>query len=119
MSAVFSKGISGNSSGTWEDNNVRVWKAEAAAPMGPLRPREKEAVAYRSALKAKFSHLPEIKRIAKHHHVPKYIKRTTEKLKIRRDAAQQKEERRTARQQAKDKPKKKTEKQKPVLKEIA
>ena len=56
-----------------DDMNVRVWKAEAGSQLGTLLPREKRTKQYRDALKNRFKHMPEIKRIARHQHVPKAI----------------------------------------------
>ena len=56
-----------------DDMNVRCWKAEASAQLGTLLPREKRKKQYQAALKDRFKHMPEIKRIARHHHVPKAI----------------------------------------------
>tara|TARA_Y100000746_G_scaffold143428_1_gene122677 strand:+ start:154 stop:495 length:342 start_codon:yes stop_codon:yes gene_type:complete len=56
-----------------DDMNVRVWKAEAGSQLGMLLPREKRKKQYRDALKDRFKHMPEIKRITRHQHVPKAI----------------------------------------------
>merc|ERR1712187_861129 len=77
-----------------EDTNVRVWKAKADQKLGTLSDRERQASAYREALKVKFQKLPEISRIKRHIHVPKMIKRNTEKRRIMRDARARKEENR-------------------------
>ena len=53
--------------------NVRVWKAKAGSQLGTLLPREKRAKQYRNALQERFKHMPEIKKIARHQHVPKAI----------------------------------------------
>lgn len=42
---------------------LRVWKAKAAAPLGPQVYRERAALAYREKLLEKYERLPEIKRI--------------------------------------------------------
>lgn len=39
-----------------EDTNVRIWKAQAADPMKPLLPREKEKLAYYEKLKKKYKY---------------------------------------------------------------
>ncbi|CEM15727.1 unnamed protein product [Vitrella brassicaformis CCMP3155] len=75
-----------------EDTNVRVWKAEASKPLGPRPFRERQAMAYRDALKRKFQHLKEIRRIARHRHVPSLIKKHTEKRRIMAQAKKRKEE---------------------------
>lgn len=55
--------------------------------MFQLKPREKEAFKYNEALKQKFSTHPQIKRIARHRQVPRYIFKQQDLLK----AAKQKE----------------------------
>eukprot|EP00922_Rhytidocystis_sp_ex-Travisia-forbesii_P053979 GHVS01080104.1.p1 GENE.GHVS01080104.1~~GHVS01080104.1.p1 ORF type:complete len:470 (+),score=53.46 GHVS01080104.1:1-1410(+) len=76
------------------DMCVRVWKAEASGALGARRHREKAALEYREALKTKFSHLPEIKRIQRHHHVPALVKRTAEKQRVVAQSAKRKEDNR-------------------------
>jgi WD repeat and SOF domain-containing protein 1 len=48
-----------------DDMNVRIWKADASAPLGRQLPRERAQSDYLGALKKRFGHLPEIRRIAK------------------------------------------------------
>lgn len=79
-----------------EDCNIRVWKAKADMKLGTLTDREKRATAHREALKKKFQHLPEIKRIARHRHVPKMILNLTTKRRIMKDAKKRKESNRRA-----------------------
>ncbi|PHJ19549.1 sof1 family domain-containing protein [Cystoisospora suis] len=74
------------------DMCVRVWKTDASAQLGPRTYRERQAIAYRKALTEKFAHLKEIKRIARHHHVPKLIKKTQEKKRIMEDARKRRED---------------------------
>eukprot|EP00745_Piridium_sociabile_P007509 TRINITY_DN149433_c0_g1_i2.p2 TRINITY_DN149433_c0_g1~~TRINITY_DN149433_c0_g1_i2.p2 ORF type:complete len:170 (+),score=7.48 TRINITY_DN149433_c0_g1_i2:920-1429(+) len=77
-----------------EDANLRVWKAQASLPLGPRSYREREANAYRDALKKKFAHLRDIRRIARHRHVPSLIKSTTLKRKVMEQSRKRKEENR-------------------------
>lgn len=56
-----------------DEMNIRVWKANASEKLGPLRPREKATFNYNEKLKEKFSHHPEVKRIARNRHLPKAI----------------------------------------------
>lgn len=74
-----------------EDSNIRVWKAKSDQKLGVLTEREKHAVAYREKLVEKFARLPEVKRIKRHHHVPKYVKSLSEKRRVMRDARSRKE----------------------------
>lgn len=77
-----------------EDTNIRVWKRKADEKLGGKTEREREAVAYREALKEKFKRMPEINRIKRHHHVPKMIKSISDKRRIMREARVKKEQNR-------------------------
>merc|ERR1712226_337486 len=74
-----------------EDTNVRVWKTRSDQKLGVLTEREKHAVAYRDKLVEKFSRLPEIKRIKRHSHVPKFVKSMSTKRRTMRDARARKD----------------------------
>lgn len=56
-----------------DDTNVRLWKAIASEQMGVLLPRERKKHDYLAAVKKRYKHLPEIKRIDRHRHLPKPI----------------------------------------------
>ena len=56
-----------------EDMNIRMWKAKASQPLGYINKRHENSLNYRDALKEKFGQVKEIKRIARHRHLPKYI----------------------------------------------
>lgn len=56
-----------------DEMNIRVWKAKASEKLGVLTPRERTALDYADALKAKFASHPQVKRIARHRHVPKHV----------------------------------------------
>ncbi|CAM6094942.1 unnamed protein product [Calypogeia fissa] len=56
-----------------DDTNIRLWKAQASEQLGVLLPREKQKQAYLNAVKDRYSHLPELKRIERHRHLPKPI----------------------------------------------
>lgn len=75
-----------------EDTNVRVWKRKADEKLGVHTDREKQAAAYREALKEKFQRLPEIARIKRHKHVPKMVKSLTDRRRIIREAKARKTE---------------------------
>mmetsp|Transcript_74111 Transcript_74111/g.239647 ORF Transcript_74111/g.239647 Transcript_74111/m.239647 type:complete len:446 (+) Transcript_74111:106-1443(+) len=77
-----------------EDTNIRVWKAKSNQKLGPMTDRERQATAYREALKERFQRLPEIRRIKRHQHVPKMIKSLTDKRRVMRAARARKEENR-------------------------
>lgn len=50
-----------------------VLQARAHEQLGQLLPREKHKHAYDDALKERFKHLPEVKRILRHRHLPTTI----------------------------------------------
>ena len=56
-----------------DDTNIRVWKARAHVPVKVMLPKEQEAMWYREKLKKKFKHVPEIRRLLKHRHLPRYL----------------------------------------------
>jgi WD repeat and SOF domain-containing protein 1 len=80
--------------------NIRIWKANASEKLGPLAPREKDAMRYNEALKQKYSTHPQIKRIANHRQVPRYVYRQQDLLK----AARAKERRKDTNRRLNSKP---------------
>ncbi|KAI9348552.1 WD40-repeat-containing domain protein [Obelidium mucronatum] len=62
-----------------DDGNLRLWKADASEKMGTLAPRQQNALEYNKALKERYKHMPEIKRIDKQRHLPRSIVSTTQK----------------------------------------
>lgn len=58
-----------------DDTNVRIWKARASENLGRTLPRERAHLDYMNSLKKKFAHMPEIRKIANHRHVPHLIKK--------------------------------------------
>jgi hypothetical protein len=80
MQRVFSVQFSGDSrwvlSGS-DEGNIRLWKANASEDIGTALPREQRAKEYRDQLKARFAHMPEIRRISRHRNVPKSIHKAT------------------------------------------
>lgn len=76
MQRVFSVQYSGDANFVFsgsDDTNIRIWKAKASAPLGTLLPREKQRLAYHAKLQERYRHVPELRRIAHHRHVPKPI----------------------------------------------
>jgi len=55
-----------------------------------LRPREKEAFNYAEKLKEKYGHHPEVRRIARHRHVPKAIHSAQKELRVIRTSQKKK-----------------------------
>ena len=75
-----------------EDTNLRIWKSEASKSIMPLNKRQKEKVAYSNALKWKFAHNSEVKRIMRHKHVPKLIKKLKERKHSKTESRHRKED---------------------------
>ncbi|RKO96639.1 hypothetical protein CXG81DRAFT_13775 [Caulochytrium protostelioides] len=69
-----------------DEGNLRVWKAQASAPIGITSTRQKQAMQYAGALKKKYGHLDEIKRIDKQRRVPSMISNTAEKKQVMEQA---------------------------------
>uniref|UniRef100_A0A8C2SNP6 DDB1- and CUL4-associated factor 13 n=1 Tax=Coturnix japonica TaxID=93934 RepID=A0A8C2SNP6_COTJA len=74
-----------------DEMNIRLWKANASEKLGVLAPREKAAMNYNQKLKEKFQHHPQIKRIARHRHLPKSIYCQIKEQRIMREARRRKE----------------------------
>ncbi|GAB1599686.1 DDB1- and CUL4-associated factor 13-like [Argonauta hians] len=77
-----------------DEMNVRIWKARASEKLGPLKPREKAAFNYNEKLKERFSNHPEIKRISRHRHVPKFIYRAHKEMLAMKQSEKRKEKHR-------------------------
>ncbi|BBG96154.1 nucleotide-binding protein [Prunus dulcis] len=56
-----------------DDTNLRLWKAKASEQLGVLLPREQKKHEYNEAVKNRYKHLPEVKRIVRHRHLPKPV----------------------------------------------
>ncbi|CAH2076663.1 unnamed protein product, partial [Iphiclides podalirius] len=74
-----------------DEMNIRMWKARASEKLGVLKPRERTALNYADALKEKFGNHPQIKRIARHRHVPKHILNAQKELRIIREKSKKKD----------------------------
>jgi DDB1- and CUL4-associated factor 13 len=78
MQRIFSVNFSADSqfvlSGS-DDTNIRVWKSHASESLGVDAGREERKKQYQTALKKRFAHMPEIKRIKQDHRAPKAIKK--------------------------------------------
>ena len=79
-----------------DDMNVRVWKANASEQTGVVLPRERKKAAYNSALLERYKHMPEVKRIARHRHVPKSIYKAAKLRVTMSDAERRKQKNREA-----------------------
>jgi DDB1- and CUL4-associated factor 13 len=61
-----------------DDGNVRLWRANASARSGITSTAQRQKLEYDAALVERYKHMPEIRRIHKHRHIPKQIKRAGE-----------------------------------------
>ena len=61
-----------------DDGNVRLWRANASSRNGIKSARQRQKLEYNEALVRRFAHMPEIRRIKRHRHVPKTIRKAGE-----------------------------------------
>jgi len=79
-----------------DEMNIRVWKANASEKLGPMRPRERSSLQYAEKLKEKYAAHPEIKRIARHRHVPRHVYNARKELRTIHESHKRKEANRRA-----------------------
>jgi WD repeat and SOF domain-containing protein 1 len=94
MQRVFAVRFSGD--GTYvfsgsDDMNVRMWKANASQQLGTTLPRERQKHEYNQALVKRYQHLPEVKRITRHRHLPTPIYKAGKLRRTMMDADKRKE----------------------------
>lgn len=75
-----------------DDGNVRLWRSEASRRAGVLSSRERAHVEYLDALKNKYRHMPELRRIERHRHLPRQIRKLTRTKRIEIESAKKREE---------------------------
>ncbi|XP_053206603.1 DDB1- and CUL4-associated factor 13-like [Panonychus citri] len=56
-----------------DEMDIRAWKANASEKLGPKGSKEEINFRYQAKLKEAYAHHPEIKRIARHRHLPKHV----------------------------------------------
>jgi DDB1- and CUL4-associated factor 13 len=61
-----------------DDGDVRLWRAVASARRGVKSFAQRQKEEYDEALRKRYAHMPEVRRIARHRHVPKNIKKAKE-----------------------------------------
>ncbi|KAL8712631.1 MAG: hypothetical protein Q9220_003162 [cf. Caloplaca sp. 1 TL-2023] len=61
-----------------DDGNIRLWRANASARAGIKSFKQRQKLEYDAALINRYSHMPEIRRIKRHRHVPKSVKKAGE-----------------------------------------
>ncbi|KAJ2975083.1 hypothetical protein NQ176_g5720 [Zarea fungicola] len=75
-----------------DDGNVRLWRANASQREGIKSARQRQALEYNDALVERYGHMPEIRRIRRHRHIPTVIKKATEIKKDELKSIKRKEE---------------------------
>ncbi|OAA41383.1 U3 small nucleolar RNA associated protein [Metarhizium rileyi] len=58
-----------------DDGNIRLWRANASQSEGIKSARQRQALEYNEALTNRFAHMPEIRRIKRHRHIPNVVKK--------------------------------------------
>lgn len=61
-----------------DDGNLRLWRRDASKRQGVVSAKQRQSLEYNEALKNRYSHMPEIRRISRHRHVPKAVKKATD-----------------------------------------
>jgi WD repeat and SOF domain-containing protein 1 len=61
-----------------DDGNIRLWRANASQREGVKSTRHRQALEYNEALTERYSHMPEIRRIKRHRHIPNVVKKAAE-----------------------------------------
>ncbi|KAG6272093.1 hypothetical protein E4U48_003284 [Claviceps purpurea] len=61
-----------------DDGNIRLWRANASESGGIKSTRQRQALEYNETLTQRYGHMPEIRRIKRHRHVPKVLKKAGE-----------------------------------------
>lgn len=61
-----------------DDGNIRLWRAHASSRGGTKSARQRQKLEYDETLKERYKHMPEIRRIKRHRHLPKQVKKAGE-----------------------------------------
>lgn len=61
-----------------DDANIRLWRAKSNDRANIKSAKQRSAMEYDDALKERYKFMPEVKRIARHRHVPKVVKKAQE-----------------------------------------
>jgi WD repeat and SOF domain-containing protein 1 len=97
MQRVFSVGFTSDAeyvlSGS-DDTNIRIWKAQASESIGVDASRSERKKNYLNSLKKRYSHMPEIRRIAQDKKLPKGIKKAKAIMHIQKESEHRKIENR-------------------------
>jgi WD repeat and SOF domain-containing protein 1 len=61
-----------------DDGNIRLWRVNASNRSGIKSARQRQKLEYDQALVRRYAHMPEIRRIKRHRHLPKIVKKAGE-----------------------------------------
>jgi WD repeat and SOF domain-containing protein 1 len=61
-----------------DDGNIRLWRANASSRQGVKSFALRQKLQYDDALKERYKHMPEIRRIARHRHLPRQVMKAGE-----------------------------------------
>jgi WD repeat and SOF domain-containing protein 1 len=97
-----------------DDGNIRLWRSKASARQGVKSYAERAKLEEDEALKKRYAHMPELKRISRHRHLPKVVKKAAG---IKRDelGAIKRREENVRKHTNKGKEKRRSEREKMVL----
>ena len=97
-----------------DDGNIRLWRAVASSRQGIKSFAQRQKLSYDDALRKRYGHMPELKRIARHRHLPRVVKKAGDIKKEELAAIRRRQE--NERQHSKKKfSKRKSEREKMVL----
>ncbi|CAG2103313.1 unnamed protein product, partial [Medioppia subpectinata] len=74
-----------------DEMDIRVWKAFASEKLGFKTFREQSTFDYQNKLMEKYANHPEVKRIARHRHVPKHVVQSSKEKRLMVSAEKRKE----------------------------
>ncbi|CCU75509.1 U3 small nucleolar RNA associated protein [Blumeria hordei DH14] len=97
-----------------DDGNIRLWRANASKREGIKSAKQRQSLEYNEALVQRYAHMPEIKRIKRHRHIPKVVKKAGE-IKNEELKAIKKRQENERKHTVKQHQKRKSERQKMVL----
>lgn len=75
-----------------DDGNLRLWRANASQRQGVKSARQRQALEYNDALSERYGHMPEIRRIKRHRHLPKVLKKAGQIKSVELAAIKRREE---------------------------
>jgi DDB1- and CUL4-associated factor 13 len=75
-----------------DDGNIRIWRTNASSRSGIKSARHRQKLEYDDTLIRRYTHMPEIRRIRRHRHLPKTVKKAGETKKEELAAIKRREE---------------------------